>query len=200
MALDLFPETIRESYELHEWKHAAAILAKDFPSEWTDLIDVLADFRLRKSYITTPGGSKSHVSRNLERGFLERGWFEDSLTVVTKITVDRSGEEDVISSRTHKIDCYKNRVGIEFEWNSKDQTYVRDLNNFRLLFELNRLSVGVIVTRADHLQTLFQELGRGSSYGASTTHMSKLLPRMSAADGCPVMVFGITHALYDPEG
>lgn len=62
------------------------------------------------------------------------------------------------------------------------------------------LDVGVIVTRADHLQELFDGLGEavGKKYGASTTHIGKLLPRIhgGAAGGCPPLIFGITRALY----
>jgi len=58
--------------------------------------------------------------------------------------------------------------------------------------------VGIIVTRCDDLQDIFNELGRGSSYGASTTHMSKLLPRINGGGGggCPLIVFGISKKLY----
>jgi len=49
------------------------------------------------------------------------------------------------------------------------------------------------------LQQIFDKLGRGDSYGASTTHMSKLLPRLRGGSGagCPILVFGITNKLYD---
>jgi hypothetical protein len=46
--------------------------------------------------------------------------------------------------------------------------------------------VGVIITRCDDLQDIFNELGRGASYGASTTHMSKLLPRIKGGGGLKV--------------
>jgi restriction endonuclease BglII len=49
---------------------------------------------------------------------------------------------------THKVDCYKNRVALEVEWNNKDPFFDRDLNNFRLLFELRAIDVGVIITDA----------------------------------------------------
>jgi hypothetical protein len=63
------------------------------------------------------------------------------------------------------------------------------------------ISVGIIITRCDSLQKIFDQLGRGSSYGASTTHMSKLLPRIigGSGAGCPILVFGISDALYDPN-
>jgi len=105
-------------------------------------------------------------------------------------------------SPTHKVDCFKRGIGLEIEWNNKDPFYDRDLNNFRLLFDLRALSVGVIVTRSDELQQIFRQLGRGSSYGESTTHMSKLLPRIEGGGGagCPLLVFGITKALYLDTG
>ena len=69
---------------------------------------------------------------------------------------------------------------------------------FRVLFDLGAISVGIIVTRSDELQAIFNGLGKGSSYGASTTHMSRLLPRIDGGGGggCPILVFGITDRLY----
>jgi hypothetical protein len=101
-------------------------------------------------------------------------------------------------SPTHKVDCYKNQVALEIEWNNKDPFFDRDLNNFRLLFELRAISIGVTVTRCDRLQEVFDELGKGASYGSSTTHMSRLLPRIEGGGGggCPILVFGITKKLY----
>ena len=57
----------------------------------------------------------------------------------------------------------------------------------------------MIVTRADDVQALAVELGRDrGSYGASTTHFSKLLPRLEGGGGggCPVVAFGITRDTY----
>jgi hypothetical protein len=61
--------------------------------------------------------------------------------------------------------------------------------------------VGIIITRCDELQDIFNNLGRGSSFGASTTHMSKLLPLLNggAGGGCPILVFGISNGLYIDE-
>lgn len=112
----------------------------------------------------------------------------------TQIVVDGNA----IDSPTHKVDCFKNGIALEVEWNNKDPFFDRDLNNFRLLFDLRAVSVGVILTRADELQAVFNELDRGSSYGNSTTHMSKLIPRIDGGGGagCPVVVFGIARRLY----
>jgi len=101
-------------------------------------------------------------------------------------------------SPTHQVDCFKNRVALEIEWNNKDPFFDRDLNNFRLLFDLRAVSVGVIVTRCDELQKVFDGLGRGKSFGSSTTHMSRLLPRIEGGGGggCPILVLGIRKELY----
>jgi len=37
------------------------------------------------------------------------------------------------------------------EWNNKDPFFDRDLNNFRLLFELRAIDLGIIITRTDDL-------------------------------------------------
>ncbi len=183
---------IKKNYEIHEWRHAFAILREDFPSELRDISDVLTRFRLKKSHISVGGGRKSKVSGWIDSELSKKGWIEKKFQ--TSITVD----EDIIISPTHSVDCFKNRIALEIEWNNKDPFFDRDLNNFRLLFDLRAVSVGIIITRCDELQEIFDSLGRGDSYGASTTHMSKLLPRIQGGGGagCPLLVFGIKRSLY----
>jgi len=192
MTTSLLPQFIQDNYEVHEWKHACAILHNDFPAEWQDITQVLNAFRLRKPWVVKPGGNRSQISAAIDDALFARGWTKKQFS--TKIVVD--GQE--IESPTHEVDCFKNRVALETEWNNKDPFFDRDLNNFRLLFELRTISVGVIITRCDELQLLFNELDRGSSYGASTTHMSKLLPKIEGGGGagCPLLVFGIKKSLY----
>ncbi len=192
MALDLWPAAIRDVYEIHEWRHASAVLHTDFPNEFNDIAEVLTDFKLLRSQVAAAGANKSPISKGIDSKFYQRGWVEKSFD--TKILVDGHP----IEVPTHKVDCYRNGIAFEIEWNNKDPFYDRDLSNFRLLFDLRVVSVGVILTRASHLQAIFDKLGKGSSYGNSTTHMSKLLPRVQGggAGGCPVLVFGITERLY----
>jgi hypothetical protein len=193
MGTELLPKLILDRFEVHEWKHACAILKNDFPDEWSDICSLLINFKLCKSWISTPGGRKSKIATAIDQVLYDKGWVEKEFE--TSVTVD----SEVMDSPTHKVDCFKNRVALEIEWNNKDPFFDRDLNNFRLLFDLRAISVGVIITRCDHLQDIFNELGRGSSYGQSTTHMSKLLTRIQGGSGggCPILVFGITKLLYD---
>jgi hypothetical protein len=186
------PDFIAEHYEVHEWKHASAILFSDFPHEWADIIQLLTEFRLRKSWITKGGGRKSEVSEYIDGFLYARGWQEKKFE--TGVIID--GQR--LDSPTHQVDCFRNKVALEIEWNNKDPFFDRDLNNFRLLFDLRTVSVGVIITRCDELQEIFKQIGRGSSYGASTTHIGKLLPKIEGggAGGCPLLVFGIRASLY----
>lgn len=195
MAISLLPEFIRTRYEVHEWKHACAILRYDFPNEWKDICDLLVEFRLKKSWITVGGGRKSKVAEHIDGFLYDRDWEEKQF--LTQIKVDAAPRD----APTHKVDCFKNRVAVEIEWNNKDPFFDRDLNNFRLLFELRAISVGVIITRTDGLQAILNSLGRGPSYGQSTTHMNKLLPRIEGGGGggCPILVFGISTQLYEED-
>jgi hypothetical protein len=192
MSFAQIPPFLLDAYEIREWRHAVAILTADFPDEWADIVRALSEFRLYRSEILKPGGRKSGVSTRIDQSLTNLGWAEQCFE--TKIVVD----DTVLESPTHKVDCFKNGIGLEIEWNNKDPFYDRDLNNFRLLFDLRTVHVGVIVTRSDELQDIFDHLGRGDSYGSSTTHMSKLLPRLEGGSGggCPILVLGITKKLY----
>jgi hypothetical protein len=188
----LVPPDITERYFIQEWRHGIPILSTAHPGEWKDILDALRAFRLLRSDILKPGGSKSDISGKIDGALAARGWLEKGFD--TKIIVD-----DVVHpSPTHKVDCYKNRIALEVEWNNKDPFYDRDLNNFRLLFDLRVIDVGVIVTRATELQAIFNDLGKGSSYGNSTTHFSKLLPRIEGGGGggCPIVAFAIKRECY----
>jgi restriction endonuclease BglII len=172
MGLDLIPIHLRQRFRFDEREYACAILAGDFPDEFSDILDCLDAFSLRRSDIATPGGPRSQVPRTIDTFLWERGWQERSLQIDIKV------DEKSVPIPTHKIDNFKNRIGVEVEWNNKTEFYDRDLNNFRLLRELRVLLVGVIITRLTELQMLFNSFGRGSSYGNSTTHWDKLVPKV----------------------
>jgi hypothetical protein len=58
MTKESLPQSIRDRYEVHEWKHVCAVLSEDFREEWTDIVDVLSGFRLYKSHMLAAGGGK----------------------------------------------------------------------------------------------------------------------------------------------
>ncbi|HZS79849.1 MAG TPA: BglII/BstYI family type II restriction endonuclease [Herbaspirillum sp.] len=116
----------------------------------------------------------------------------------------------------HKVDYVKHRVAFDLEWNSKDQTFDRDLYAFRTFHECDLIDAAVLLTRGTSLNAVFEKLGPEldndgkpridkngkpkfikTKYGASTTWMGKLLYRLNAGrhGGCPVLALGITPNL-----
>lgn len=193
MGLSAIPKATRDRYHIEERRHASAILASDFPDELQDIVGCLDQFHLVRSEIEV-GGRKSKIANRFD-GFLEeRGWVEKS------VKVSRTVGDKTTDSETHKVDFCKGRVAVEVEWNNKDPFFSRDLNAFRLLHEVGVVSVCVLITRMDELQKIFDSPGRGigRKYGASTTHWSKLMPRVEAggAGACPLLLIGITANCY----
>jgi CRISPR-associated protein Csd2 len=198
---DYISEEIKSLYEIHEFKHAGAILAKEFPMEFKEICTALLAFRFTKEDIITAGGSESHIPKIFSGILRPMGWKEVNLEAELNVyEVLRKNQKELKSSLSHgshKVDYIKGRVAFDLEWNSKDQTFDRDLYAFRAFFEYDAISAGVLVTRSIELNPILKELGVHSKYGASTTQMGKLLPRLKAGrnGGCPVLVFGITPRL-----
>jgi len=186
-------------WDCYDWRNARTVLQYGHSDEWQDVIDVLAAFKLLHSDIVAKGrGNKSAISGALDGEFYARDWLERQFD--TRVVVD--GDER--ATPTHKVDCFKGKIALELEWNNKDPFYDRDLNNFRLLYDLGVADVGIIVTRATSLQRWMYANARSlfgresSTYGISTTHFDKLEPRIlgGGAGGCPVFVFAMTPELY----
>jgi len=192
----LVPADICERYHVKEWRNAAGVLAPACPDEWRDIQDVLRSFRLLKSEILVGGGNRSLISRRIDGAFYAKGWLEKGFQ--TSIVVDA----DRFDTPTHAVDCLKGGVAVEMEWNNKDPFFDRDLNNFRLLFELRAIQVGIIITRAWELQNIFKELNKGTSYGKATTHHEKLWPKVEGGGGggCPVLTFAIKPVNFEDDG
>lgn len=189
---DIFPKEVQSKFDIYDFRHGSTILENDFPKEYLELANFLSSFVLTSDDILTPGGKKSPIAKKFDDGLYKLGWEEKQWDI--KIEVD--GEDR--NSPTHKVDYFKNGIAVELEWNNKDPFFDRDLNNFRLLHQLKIISVGIIVTRASELQTIFNKLNKGQSYGASTTHINKLLPKIEGggAAECPIIVFGINKNSY----
>jgi hypothetical protein len=188
-----FPSHFRDKYYIGEWRHALAIMKGEFAEQFDDMCQMLDSFELRKSSIVRGGGGKSKVSGFLDNSLYRLGWAEKSFD--TSILIDGVKHD----TPTHKIDCVKDRIALDIEWNNKTEFYDRDLNNFRLLHNLDAISVGVIVTRHTELQKdIFKPLDIGSKYGSSTTHLDKLIPKVEGggAGGCPLLVIAVRSGAF----
>jgi len=198
------PDDIAARYVCREWRNAVAVLQGAYAEEWEDLMSVLRSFRLCRSALQTGGGNKTEIAKALDVHFSSLGWQETDFD--TRVTVQhhpRTGPGQVFEyeSPTHKVDSFKNHVALEVEWNNKDTFFDRDLNNFRLLFELRVIGV-VIISRGEDVRDLAVGLGRSAvTYGATTTRWSTLVPRMEGGGGggCPLLAFAITKDCYDPS-
>lgn len=192
----LIPPDLLDRYHVKEWRNATGILATACPTEWAEVIEVLREFTLLSSEVRVGGGNRSLISQRIDEPLYKRGWVEKKFN--TSIIVD----ENQIDSPTHSVDCFKGGVAVEMEWNNKDPFYDRDLNNFRLLFDLRAIQVGIVITRSWELQEIFRRLGKGSSYGKATTHHEKLWPKVEGGGGggCPVLTFAIKPSCFVDDG
>lgn len=114
---------------------------------------------------------------------------------------DEPFEEKIIQGYIdgHNIDFLKNKVAFDLEWNSKDQTFDRDLLAMRTYFDCGIIDVGIIVTRSEELNDIFRKINIISKYGASTTWMGKLTYRLDSRrnGGCPILAVGIKKSCIE---
>ncbi|GCE27562.1 hypothetical protein KDA_30460 [Dictyobacter alpinus] len=188
---------VHSAYSVLDWKHAEVLLSYQFSQAYVDVLNVLFQFRLYRSDILAEGGSRSPMSKGIETPLTYLGWEKRTFDIQLFVN------EKPHLSYQRRIDHYKDGVALEVEWNSKEEFFDRDLEKFRLLYQLNLISAGIIITRGDSLQHLFKELRKshklkGTKFGTTTTQMGKLEQKIHAGGGagCPILVFGITEALY----
>ena len=199
---------VLKKFEYRDYGHALEILHESFPEEWKEIQECLRNFKLSIADIITGGGNESPIPKKFDDVLYPYGWREIRISgdlIVKKYprkTAQRRGsfadkpyETEMIEGYIdgHNIDFLKNRVAFDLEWNSKDQTFDRDLLAMRTYFDCGLVDVGVIVTRAEELNEVFKKLGVMAKFGASTTWMGKLTYRLDSRrnGGCPVLAVGI---------
>jgi hypothetical protein len=199
---------ILKKFEFRNYGHALEILYESFFEEWREIQECLRQLKLTVQDITKAGGNESPVPKKFDDVLYPYGWREIRISgdlVVKKYprkTAQRRGrfadepyETETIKGYIdgHNIDFLKNKVAFDLEWNSKDQTFDRNLLAMRTYFDCGLIDCGVIVTRAEELNDIFKEIGIMAKYGASTTWMGKLTYRLDSRrnGGCPVLAIGI---------
>jgi len=117
------PKDITELYEVHDFKHAAAILAKEFPAEFEELCHALRIFRFTLDDITVGGGNESNIPKLFSDILRPMNWNDKNLEAelsVYEIKDSKNREfKSSINHGTHKVDYLKGRVAFDLEWNSK---------------------------------------------------------------------------------
>lgn len=227
------PRNILAKFEAYSYRNAAVILSETHHEEFAEILQALEAFTLTTTQIRMPGGNESEIPKSFS-GFLRPvGWRETIVRGDLRVrltwaepvgTVMKRGKESQLFEKRsreilreryldgHKVDFVKNRVAFDLEWNSKDQTFDRDLYAFSAFSQCGVIDAAVLVTRSAELNEVFRALGPAlrrdgsietkrdgtprstlSKYGASTTWMGKLLYRLNAGrnGGCPVLALGI---------
>lgn len=196
------------NYDLYSYGHALDILEKSFDSEFDEILSCLDNLEITHAELMTPGGNESPIPAKFDSYLWARGWREIRITgdllvkVYPRAANARRGrfateptDELTIPGWIdgHNIDFVKNRVAFDLEWNSKDQTFDRDILAMRTYHECGIIDVGIIVTRAEEMNRIFRYLEIMSKYGASTTWIGKLLPRLDSRrqGGCPILAVAI---------
>lgn len=200
------PDVIRK-YSVYNYNHAAEILSQSFTSELNEIVEALRALTISIDEIRQAGGNESPIPPKFSAVLEPKGWREIRISgdLLIKFFPRRGTKKGSFSNEPydekilenyidgHNIDFVKRRVAVDVEWNSKDQTFDRDLFAMRTYYECDIISVGVIITRDESLNVIFKKFGLLSKYGASTTWMGKLLPRLNSRrhGGCPILAIGI---------
>lgn len=205
--MNLIPGSIADKYEFYNFNSALEILTQSYPEEFAELVQTLERFEIRLDDILEKGGNESNIPKKLSELLRPLEWREMEISgdLVVRLLEGKKRKEvyrefalkEFISG--HKIDYVKGNVAIDMEWNSKDQTFDRDLLAMRTYFDCGIIEVGVIVTRSQELNDVFREVTDRSGkplmakYGASTTWMGKLEYRLKSRrnGGCPILAVGI---------
>lgn len=210
---DCIPSNVLEKFEFYNYNHALEILTQAFPNEWNEVMDCLAQLDISVDGLTAAGGNETNIPKKFDDVLYPYGWREIKITgdLIIKKYPRQANQRGRFASEPyeektimgyidgHNIDFVKNRVAFDLEWNSKDQTFDRDLLAMRTYYDCDIISAGIIVTRSEELNEIFRStIGNDGKalikkYGASTTWMGKLLPRLDSRrnGGCPILAVGI---------
>lgn len=220
------PELL-EKFEFRNYNHALEIITQAFPEEWREIEDCLRQLRITTDDLREAGGNETNIPKKFDDVLYPYGWREIRISGDPHIKffprqAEQRGrfssepfEERVIPGYIdgHNIDFLKNRIAFDLEWNSKDQTFDRDLLAMRTYYDCDIVSAGIIITRSAELNEVFKTIydydARSRQwkpilrkYGASTTWMGKLTYRLDSRrnGGCPILAIGMrTPCITDWE-
>ena len=199
---------------MYNFCNASDILQGSCNNEWKEILAALEQFNIHISDIKSPGGNKSPIPKKLDTLLFPLEWREEKISGTLEVKREernkRNGKYKSAPTKSiknyidgHNIDFVKGRVAFDVEWNSKDQTFDRDLLAMRTYYDCGLISVGIILTREEELNDIFttlyylsnkQKTSIMKKYGASTTWVGKLTSRLESRrnGGCPILVLGIT--------
>lgn len=215
---DYIDADLLDRFEFHNYNHAIEIITQAFPEAWREVVECLRKLDITTDDLREAGGNETKIPKKFDDVLYPYEWREIRISGDLYIKfyprqADQRGrfssvpfEERVTENYIdgHNIDFLKGRIAFDLEWNSKDQTFDRDLLAMRTYYDCDIVSAGIIVTRSQDLNDVFKtvyDYDKNSrtwkpimrKYGASTTWMGKLLYRLESRrnGGCPVLAIGI---------
>lgn len=212
-------QDLLEKFEFQNYGHAMEILHDAFPEEWNEIQNCLGRLSISIEDLKAAGGNETAIPKKFDDILYPLGWKEIRITgdLLVKMYPRRANQRGRFADEPfdekliegyidgHNIDFVKGRVAFDLEWNSKDQTFDRDLLAMRTYFDCGLIEVGIIVTRSRELNDIFREIRDNSGkslmpkYGASTTWMGKLEYRLKSRrnGGCPILAVGIRKSCVE---
>lgn len=205
-------------FDFYNYNHALEIITQAFPQEWNELLECLRHFSISIEDLREAGGNETNIPKKFDDVLYPYGWKEIRISGDLHIKFyprqanqrgrfsDQPFDERITEGYIdgHNIDFLKNRIAFDLEWNSKDQTFDRDLLAMKTYYDCDIISAGVIVTRSRELNDVFKTIydydkatkswkSISRKYGASTTWIGKLLYRLDSRrnGGCPILAIAI---------
>lgn len=215
---DYVDRDLLDKFEFHSFNHALEIVTQAFPERWAEIVDCLRRLEITTDDLREAGGNETRIPKKFDDVLYPYGWREIRISGDLHIKffprqagqrgrfATEANDERIIEGYIdgHNIDFLKDRVAFDLEWNSKDQTFDRDLLAMRTYYDCDIISVGIIITRSQKLNDVFHTIYDYDKsdqvwkpimrkYGASTTWMGKLLYRLESRrnGGCPILAIGI---------
>lgn len=149
--MELFEGLRNAGFDVLALHHAEAILRHDMPDAVSDIQEVLLALRIPVLELVGGGGGETKLTQRLRKGFAARKWKKENVEVKKLI-----GGREIISL-SHEIDHVRHfgnhLIALEIEWNNKDPFFDRDLESFKRLHAEGAISVGIIITRGQSLQS-----------------------------------------------
>ena len=143
-------------FDVETTNHASAILSQDFPDGLAEFCSTLLCFDIRCTEMLRGGGNKCPHTDRLGRMLERRGWCKRNIEI-TK-TVDGIPKSSMTHEIDHVRDFDRGTLAAEIEWNNKDPFFDRDLENFQRLHADGAISVGIIITRGQSLQSNVRQI------------------------------------------
>ena len=168
------PADIRAKYEIYSYRNAAVILRETRKKEFNEILSALRSFSITTDIIRTAGGNETQIPKIFSAALRPLNWRETRIHADLHVTLSWreeigktkagkaiTGPKELLLRRDkyldgHKIDYVKEKVAFDLEWNSKDQTFDRDLYAFNAFFLSGAIDAGILLTRSEARRCISQ--------------------------------------------